>query len=463
MQNLDLGHDFYLFRFEQFSDYKKALLEGPWFLAGHYLSMRRWSPNFRPSKASISVTAIWARFPELPIEYFDKQFLNELASKLGKLIKVDYNTEFVARVCVEIDTTKPLLPGIKIGRDYQRIEYEGVHLICFHCGRISHRQDQCPELRTVSTSSSDALPNQEMQKHQNDKIGEFGPWMMVSRQKTSQLGERVGNANQRFPTWKQAFGAEVIQPTSRKNFWQVDQAHGQGPNAVTPDHHITGSCKPDKDTSSPSHHKRTDSLNGRSPASAQHIFSDLSAVLSGRIDAGRSPSEKCATGVRNNGKQSVLSDSGTDCTVRAVHTTDGGNHCATPGTSSIPSAIGPSTNKCEYPLSTAASANTIETSQIPPVKPVKFLQLHPHLGEFPSLECATKTWREETILEVILAPLVETPALIRSPKGIWRVGMELTTRWDLDVTQQRVFRARLTPLQDANHLVQSVEPICTRE
>lgn len=129
MQILDLGHDFFLFQFEHFADYKKALLEGPWFLAGHYLSMRRWSPNFRPSKASISVTANWVRLPELPIEYFDKQVLHDIASKIGKPIKIDYTTEHVtrgryARVCVEIDTEKPLLPGIKIGRDFQRIEYD---------------------------------------------------------------------------------------------------------------------------------------------------------------------------------------------------------------------------------------------------------------------------------------------------------------------------------------------------
>ncbi|RZC63020.1 hypothetical protein C5167_024767, partial [Papaver somniferum] len=77
--------------------------------------------------------------------------------------------------------------------------------------------------------------------------------------------------------------------------------------------------------------------------------------------------------------------------------------------------------------------------------------LNPFLSEFPSLECVTKIWREDTILDVIFPPLVETPALIRSPGGTSRVGMQIITRWDLDVTQQRIFRARLTPLQDVNH------------
>lgn len=104
------------------------------------------------------------------------------------------------------------------------------------------------------------------------------------------------------------------------------------------------------------------------------------------------------------------------------------------------------------------------------LRPVQFLPLHwnfqaplnPFLSEFPSLECVTKIWREDTILDVIFPPLVETPALIRSPGGTLRVGMQIITRWDLDVTQQRIFRARLTPLQDVNHQEQCVTRERTR-
>lgn len=50
-----------------------------------------------------------------------------------------------ARLCVEVDLTKPLLPKlwigkhpqrIEIGKHPQRIEYEGLRMLCFQCGRF---------------------------------------------------------------------------------------------------------------------------------------------------------------------------------------------------------------------------------------------------------------------------------------------------------------------------------------
>ncbi|KAI8028181.1 hypothetical protein LOK49_LG02G03616 [Camellia lanceoleosa] len=43
---------------------------GPWVIMDHYLTMRRWEPNFKPSEALETKTPIWVRFPELPIEYY---------------------------------------------------------------------------------------------------------------------------------------------------------------------------------------------------------------------------------------------------------------------------------------------------------------------------------------------------------------------------------------------------------
>ncbi|KAI3830639.1 hypothetical protein MKX03_016471, partial [Papaver bracteatum] len=54
----------------------------PWFIGGHHLSMRRWSPNFKPSEASVHNTVVWARLPDLPLEYFDKAVLEKVGNRL---------------------------------------------------------------------------------------------------------------------------------------------------------------------------------------------------------------------------------------------------------------------------------------------------------------------------------------------------------------------------------------------
>ncbi|KAI8024291.1 Perakine reductase [Camellia lanceoleosa] len=49
---VDLGSDFFLVRLSNRDDYDHVLFDGPWVIAGHYLSIRKWHPEFRPSEAS---------------------------------------------------------------------------------------------------------------------------------------------------------------------------------------------------------------------------------------------------------------------------------------------------------------------------------------------------------------------------------------------------------------------------
>uniref|UniRef100_A0A2N9F7H7 Reverse transcriptase domain-containing protein n=1 Tax=Fagus sylvatica TaxID=28930 RepID=A0A2N9F7H7_FAGSY len=99
-------------------DYWKAINGGPWFINQQFLTIRRWSPGFRPSEAKISTTAVWARLPELPIELYDMNILRRIGNQLGSLLKVDARTMDnergrYARLCVQIDLEQPLIPRIQ--------------------------------------------------------------------------------------------------------------------------------------------------------------------------------------------------------------------------------------------------------------------------------------------------------------------------------------------------------------
>ena len=83
------------------------------------------------------------------MEYYDTAVLWKIGDKIGRTLKVDRATAVgmrgnFARLCVEVDLTKPLLAKFKLRRQIHRIMYEGLHLVCFHCGQYGHKQEFCP-------------------------------------------------------------------------------------------------------------------------------------------------------------------------------------------------------------------------------------------------------------------------------------------------------------------------------
>ncbi|XVF49526.1 hypothetical protein PTKIN_Ptkin04bG0019700 [Pterospermum kingtungense] len=76
-----------------------------------------------------------------------------VGEKIGRPIRIKQATDQVSRVkfahlCVELDITKPLLAKFKLRRRTWRIEYEGIHFICFQCGVYGHRKELCLENQT---------------------------------------------------------------------------------------------------------------------------------------------------------------------------------------------------------------------------------------------------------------------------------------------------------------------------
>lgn len=60
-----------------------------------------------------------------------------------------------ARICVEVDLTKKLVSKIEVLGHILCLEYEGLHSICFSCGRFGHKADQCMEKVTEETVAGD--------------------------------------------------------------------------------------------------------------------------------------------------------------------------------------------------------------------------------------------------------------------------------------------------------------------
>lgn len=61
---------------------------------------------------------------------------------------MDYATDTVvrgryARVCIELELSKALVTRVWVAKAWQTMEYENLDLVCFTCGLIGHRKDQC--------------------------------------------------------------------------------------------------------------------------------------------------------------------------------------------------------------------------------------------------------------------------------------------------------------------------------
>lgn len=126
---------------------------------------------------------VWVRFPELPLELLNEEVLYAMGNTLGRTVKVDATTLAAARgkyarVCVEIDLGKPLIPHIGIFGYQQKVEYEGLQLICFRYGKYGHRVGDCPNSEISKQAQLEKDAAVEVQQSEKEEEQQFGPWML---------------------------------------------------------------------------------------------------------------------------------------------------------------------------------------------------------------------------------------------------------------------------------------------
>lgn len=107
------------------------MLEGHWIIQDHYLTVRRWKSDFVPTEATIDATLAWIRFPGLSTVYYDENALRATATCIDQPVKIDSNIALAtigkfARICVEVDLTKPLVGQFLPDGKWQKVEYEGL-------------------------------------------------------------------------------------------------------------------------------------------------------------------------------------------------------------------------------------------------------------------------------------------------------------------------------------------------
>lgn len=229
----DLPNGFLLIRCPSQQVMEKLLLDGPWTVNGIILQISPWKPFFEPTFAKLNTAAIWLQLHNLPVELWEGETLETIVSQFGTLLKVDDFTVSMsrskyARVCVEIDLSKPLCRGFWIGDDMNKVfvvvMYERLPTFCYTCGMVGHGSSSCSRSATsgagnpVSTRPVgyiepgptlvsggddqimdifDPVPDRPLSETtettaQSPIDSDYGPWLLVTRRRGSARGRGGG-------------------------------------------------------------------------------------------------------------------------------------------------------------------------------------------------------------------------------------------------------------------------------
>ncbi|XP_019168853.1 PREDICTED: uncharacterized protein LOC109164759 [Ipomoea nil] len=214
MELIDIGYGCFVARFSSRRDYLHVLIDGPWKVFDNYLVAQRWVPQFDPSKAKLAKMVVWVRLPKLFVEYFRDDIIKKILNNVGKPLKLDRTTTAVtkgrfARAAVEIDLDKPLVSEIWVNDLLHEVEYEGLHVLCFGCGIVGHRQQTCPHSKAPSTPADntmdlnaepvvekDVMPDPapaEQPPPTETARAKYGPWMVVTRKRSVEAAKKNHN------------------------------------------------------------------------------------------------------------------------------------------------------------------------------------------------------------------------------------------------------------------------------
>jgi hypothetical protein len=192
MDIMDIGHGFFMVKFDLEADRKKVISGGPWMILDHYVAIRPWTTNFISSQVKINKTLVWIRFPSLEIEYYDESLLLALATAVGRPVKVDIHTldasrgKF-ARVCIEIDLDKPVVGKVWFRDFWYHVEYEGLHVMCKSCGIYGHVARNCSTM-----ARPEGQPKTTAGKATNDVEGDEAVMIRLDAEPVNNIPDKEG-------------------------------------------------------------------------------------------------------------------------------------------------------------------------------------------------------------------------------------------------------------------------------
>nr|POF21533.1 hypothetical protein CFP56_48935 [Quercus suber] len=208
-------------------DYENVLKKGPWYVSGHFLSIRQWEPNFKPELASVSSVAVWVRLNQLLIEYYNAEALLQIGRSTGNVLRIDTHTAEESRarfacLCVQIDVDKPLIMTILIGKVQQPSSDRE---------ETVDRSDKACNLHEADTTRTEAGPSSSMQEEANGNVQEdqYGPWVVVTCKRNGTKTQKSGGPKVVHDNWRR-----VGYQGRDRDEWREEKSSGNDVGHIRP-------------------------------------------------------------------------------------------------------------------------------------------------------------------------------------------------------------------------------------
>ncbi|CAN1184950.1 hypothetical protein LINPERPRIM_LOCUS39252 [Linum perenne] len=165
----------------------------------YYITVARWTPEFNEEEPLRTILT-WVRLSKLPIHFFNRTAITRIGNHIGRTVRLDLATSEgararYARVCVDVDLSKPLLGKYMIGERVFYVEYESLENLCYTCGMYGHKLDACRSTNEPEEQSSEPAASSDPVQPTSEE-GDTGCWMTVTRRNRKKATKKADQPQQ---------------------------------------------------------------------------------------------------------------------------------------------------------------------------------------------------------------------------------------------------------------------------
>ena len=171
---------FFFFKFDTQAGLESVLENGPWMIRKSPIILKKWSIGTSLCKEELTRIPIWVKLHDVPLQVFEDDGINLIASFIGKPIMLDSYTSSMckdswgrssfARCLIEVGSVDELVEVITIGvpsltgdgftKESIRVEYEWRPPRCTLCKIFGHIYEHCTKKETTPpvVTTSNVVP-----------------------------------------------------------------------------------------------------------------------------------------------------------------------------------------------------------------------------------------------------------------------------------------------------------------